>query len=212
MNLTRCSKGHFYDADTSATCPHCLQSNSAQETMPVMRSEGENQVTVPLNGGNDKTVATSATSSTSGGPSVKASVEDDNKTVRYNEAKMGKEPVVGWLVCINGAHIGEDFRLKSGKNFIGRNSNMDAALTKDTSVSRDKHAIVVYEPKSHIFLVQPGEARELCYLNENVVLSAQEIKRNDIISVGDSKLMLFPCCDSTFNWEMVEEKDDKENK
>jgi len=81
-------------------------------------------------------------------------------------------------------------------------------LTKDKSVSRDKHAIVLYEPKTHIFLVQPGEARELCYLNDQVVLSTQELKRNDVITVGESKLMFFPCCDSVFNWDSVKGKDE----
>ena len=48
---------------------------------------------------------------------------------------------------------------------------MDIALVGDKSVSRNKHAILVYEPKQHLYLVQPGESSELVYLNDEVVLS-----------------------------------------
>jgi hypothetical protein len=54
-----------------------------------------------------------------------------------------------------------------------------------------------------VFLVQPGEAKELCYLNDKAVLSPEELKINDIITVGNTKLMFFPCCGDVFNWDMV---------
>ena len=38
---------------------------------------------------------------------------------------------------------------------------MDIALVGDKSVSRNKHAILVYEPKQHLYLVQPGESTNL---------------------------------------------------
>ena len=205
MNLTRCSKGHFYDADTNASCPHCQQDAGDSATVAVIRNQEDDTVTKPLTGFGPTSLGnTNATSNIS----IDDNKEDDAKTISYPKAKLGLEPVVGWLVCTEGAHLGEDFRLKTGKNFIGRSSDMDAALTKDKSVSRDKHAIVVYEPKTHLFLVQPGEARELCYLNDQVVLSAQELKANDVIAVGDSKLMFFPCCNDKFNWSMVEKNED----
>lgn len=205
MNLTRCSKGHFYDSDLNSTCPHC-QGGNVEETVAVVRSVSEDNVTQPLTDVTAKKSGLSAEiTGIQKGQSIAATVaDDDSKTISYNQAKLGSEPVVGWLVCVEGAHLGEDFRLKTGKNFIGRSSNMDAAITKDSSVSRDRHAIVLYEPKTHIFLVQPGEARELCYLNDLVVLSAQELKRNDIITVGETKLMFFPCCDEVFNWDMTQ--------
>ncbi len=204
MNLTRCSQGHFYDADTNATCPHCQGGKGNDETMIVQRKVEDDSVTVPLTDAIKPAAASKTVSKTN--VSI-TSVQDDNeKTISFAKEKVGREPVVGWLVCVDGPHKGADFRLKTGKNFIGRASNMDAALTEDKSVSRDKHAIVLYEPKKHTFLVQPGESRELCYLNDEVVLAAQTLKRNDVIAVGDSKLMFFPCCDSVFNWDLNDDK------
>ena len=40
-------------------------------------------------------------------------------------------PCTGWLIAINGNHLGQDFHLKVGKNFIGRDSKMDVALVGD---------------------------------------------------------------------------------
>ncbi len=214
MNLTRCARGHFYDADKDSACPHCAAGNGDEMTVPIQKTPEEDGPTRPINAAPTAAVPTAApksdlSSEIKGLQNVSAaSVTDDAKTISYSQAKIGLEPVVGWLVAIDGEHMGEDFRLTSGRNFIGRSTSMNVALTKDKSVSRDKHAIVLYEPKSHIFIVQPGESRELCYLNGNVVLAAQEMKRNDVLMVGDSKLMLFPCCDATFNWDTVEKKED----
>lgn len=212
MNLTRCPQGHFYDADTNASCPHCAQGNvpgNDQSTVAVNRNASEDSATQSLTSALGGGTVTQTGSNATGTKVTPKPADDNEKTVSYSQAKIGSEPVVGWLVCTEGEHMGEDFRLKTGKNFIGRSTSMDAALTKDKSVSRDKHAIVLYEPKSHIFLVQPGEARELCYLNDQVILSAQEIKRNDVITVGESKLMFFPCCDAVFNWDMVKKEEEK---
>lgn len=212
MNLTRCSNGHFYDADINSSCPHCqnaAQAPASDVTVAVQRSVDEDSVTQPLTTASKIGVEVTDSISQIPDHGVTIGTQDDVKTISYTQKTMGKEPVVGWFVCIEGAHKGEDFKLKTGKNFIGRLSSMDVALKEDTSVSREKHAIILYEPKTHIFLVQPGEARELCYLNDAVVLTAQEIKRNDVLSVGESKLMFFPCCDETFNWDMVEKKDEK---
>ncbi len=205
MNLTRCSQGHFYDADTNATCPHCQGNKGNDETMIVQRKVEDDSVTVPLTDAIKPAAAASKTVSKTN-VSINSVQDDNEKTISFAKEKVGREPVVGWLVCVEGPHKGADFRLKTGKNFIGRASNMDAALTEDKSVSRDKHAIVLYEPKKHTFLVQPGESRELCYLNDDVVLAAQALKRNDVIAVGDSKLMFFPCCDNVFNWDMNDDK------
>lgn len=112
-------------------------------------------------------------------------------------------PCVGWLVAIGGSHIGQDFHLKVGKNFIGRDGKMDIALTGDRSVSRDKQAIIIYEPKQHLYLVQPGEASSLVYCNNEVVLNPVQLKAYDIITVGEVNLLFVPLCGEQFNWDEV---------
>lgn len=120
-------------------------------------------------------------------------------------------PCVGWLVALGGEHIGTDFRLKIGKNFIGRSPQMDIALTEDKSVSRESHAIVVYEPRAHLYLVQPGESSSLVYRNNDVVLTPTTLEAYDMITVGDINLLFMPLCGARFNWgDLLEEMKKKE--
>lgn len=109
-------------------------------------------------------------------------------------------PCVGWLVALGGEHIGTDFRLKVGKNFIGRSPKMDIALTEDKSVSRERHAIVVYDPKSNMYLIQPGESSSLAYHNNNLLLTPEKLEAYDMITVGDVNLLFMPLCGAKFSW------------
>lgn len=202
MNLTRCENGHFFDAERYDTCPHCNQTGVST----VREGEdGAKEYTLPLNPVQDeKPSGLDALIS-----DAKETGEDDAQaTVGYFGA-IGSEPVVGWLVCIAGNHFGEDFKLKSGRNFIGRSTVMNVALTGDASVSRDKHAIILYEPKGNMFIAQPGDAKELFYLNEKVVLTATEIAGYDVLSLGETKLMFIPCCSDKFNWDAVKPEEKK---
>ncbi len=109
-------------------------------------------------------------------------------------------PCVGWLVALGGEHIGTDFRLKVGKNFIGRSPKMDIALTEDKSVSRERHVIVVYDPKSNMYLIQPGDSSSLAYHNNNLLLTPEKLEAYDMITVGDVNLLFMPLCGAKFNW------------
>lgn len=138
-------------------------------------------------------------------------IEEFSKTVGVYDDLGAEdiEPVVGWLVAISGDHLGQDFKLKTGRNFIGRSAEMDVALEKDNSISREKHAIILYEPKSNMFLVQPGDAKQLFYLNEKVVLEATKIAAYDVLSLGETNLLFIPCCSAKFNWDSVKKEADK---
>ena len=119
--------------------------------------------------------------------------------------------IVGWLVCTEGEYKGESFKLKSGRNFIGRAANMDVVLSADHSISRFKHAAVIYEPRSRQFIVTAGESRELCYLNGDVVLSNMKMEAYDVLNLGNTSLMLVPCCGKRFSWENGLEKEPEDN-
>lgn len=69
---------------------------------------------------------------------------DDVKTTTIYGKKAGVEPVTGWLVCIKGEHYGESFEVKAGQNSIGRDSSMDICLKKEGSVTREKHAYIIF--------------------------------------------------------------------
>lgn len=124
----------------------------------------------------------------------------------------GLKPVVGWLICLSGEHIGKDFRLVQGKNFIGRDPAMDVCLEHEKTVSRDKHALIVYEPKHHLYLIQSGESKELTYVNDKVILESKALKAMDEILVGEVRLLFVPLCSEEFNWANVLEGTDESDK
>ncbi|MFI3212874.1 MAG: FHA domain-containing protein [Eubacteriales bacterium] len=221
MNLVKCNNGHFYDGDRFGTCPHCNASamNDNNLTVPIQRNDEGDAVTVALSQSvesvpqvlESQPVPETSSLQDAVNAAVQGQVnapvvEDDNKTVGFFSSVMGKEPVVGWLVCTEGEHFGEDFRLKSGRNFVGRGANMDVSITKDQTVSRERHAIIVYEPRGNVFLIQPGDSKELCYLNDEVVLSPQMIHGHDRVLVGQTELMFIPCCTAQFNWEKTKQE------
>lgn len=214
MNLMRCENGHFYDAEKFGSCPHCSRTTGSIAANPMVFSGnvGDDNGTVPLGGNTDslgmspgirQNQADSDVYNRSNFAMVRGmDGEDDGKTVYFKEDQF--DPVVGWLVCIKGVYFGESFKLKTGRNFIGRASNMDIALSRDNSVSRDKHAIVLYEPHKREFLAQPGESRGLFYLNDEVVLATERLRDRDILTIGNTKLMFIPYCGPECSWEDIE--------
>lgn len=204
----------FTPEDTLPTAPMA----AAQYTMPASDINSFDTPTVPLMGGGDFIE-----------PTDTVPVDDDDHTVAYfddvfqnaapssvSQPVLQKEaavssPCVGWLIAIGGVHIGQDFRLKVGKNFVGRDEKMDVAMTGDKSVSRNRHAIVVYEPKQHLYLIQPGESSALVYCNDEVVLSPVKLKPYDIITIGEVNLLFLPLCGEQFDWSVLLEEMARKN-
>lgn len=227
MNLTKCKNGHYYDADKYSSCPHCGNNSSTDDDVTVnMEHTGfgsasgasqhgaawDNNVTVKTappvspvnmtsNSGNGPISLKQAVSAAAASTVASGADDDNEKTVSYYGGTLETEPVVGWLVCVEGKLLGKAFELKNGKNFIGRSPQMDVILEGDANVSRDRHAIVTYEPKGRMFFAQPGESRELFYVNDQVVLMNVVLNDRDIISVGKTQLMFVPLCGPDFSWD-----------
>jgi len=205
MNLQRCENGHFYDAERFDSCPHCNQ--SAISTVMGNTQDGK-EYTMPLP--SDTIIQAEVPPTPAPEPQVQvtATGTEYQQTVGYF-GDVSNDPVVGWLVSIEGSDFGQDFRLKTGRNFIGRSSEMDVSLSHDKSISRERHAIILYEPRSNVFIVQPGDAKELFYLNDKVVLTATEINAYDVLSLGNTKLLFIPCCSEKFTWESIKSDETK---
>lgn len=210
MRYIKCSKDHYYDADQYSTCPYCGGDSAADNRTVTCFNNPDDEKTTPVSGGastSGKTLPLTGEGSGvtfpiggSSGETIPINIFDDQKTV-FAGTEENKSPVVGWLVCTAGTHIGEDFRLTAGNNTIGRSGTMDVCLSGENTVSRGKHAVVVYEPEENIFLTTPGDVKELSYLNGRVVLAPQVLKRGDRIRLGEVELMFIPCCGEDFTWK-----------
>jgi len=204
--MTRCPEGHFYDPAKHTACPWCALPPDAgapeQKTRP-MRPEAQ-ATPPPLPGAGAMTGSNPPPMPAHASPaSPPGAVSHPNATVRVGaSAKAGikQEPVAGWLVCLEGPDRGRDYRLHMEKNFIGRAPNMDVVLDGDNTVSRERHAIVIFDPKKKTFWALPGEASGLVYLNGDIVNSPAQMKADDILEVGQTKLVLIPFCGDRYSW------------
>ena len=131
-------------------------------------------------------------------PGMLANIGNDMQTVAFYDAVT--EPVVGWIVCVKGECYGESYELKAGRNNIGRATNMDVPLIKELSVSRDKHAIIVFDPVNCKFIMQSGE-NGLTYVNGELLMGTCELKAYDKLMLGTAVYMFIPFCGSDFDWK-----------
>ena len=184
--LTRCEKGHFYDSQTHRSCPYCAQAAASEKTVPLV-PPGQIAPTVP------PVMPKQAP--------VQPAVEDIGATQGYYSEVVEKSPVVGWLVSVEGSDKGTGFQLSSGRNYIGRGPDMDIVLKDDPAVSRNKHAIVTFDPMSKSTMCQAGESRELFYLNGKAVTETVTLKKGDQLLLGKTKLVFVPFCGDVYNWD-----------
>lgn len=111
------------------------------------------------------------------------------------------DPVCGWLVCIEGARVGKDYKIKAGKNFIGRADDMDIQILGDNGVSKRNHAIIVYDPKKKNSVLLPGDSSGIAYLNGEAAYMPTELSPYDVIELGKSKFLFVAFCGEHFEWE-----------
>ncbi|GAB6088121.1 FHA domain-containing protein [Alkaliphilus crotonatoxidans] len=110
-------------------------------------------------------------------------------------------PVCGWIVCIEGSRVGKDYKIKEGKNFIGRADDMDIQILGDNKISRRNHAIIVYDPKKRNFVLLPGDASGIAYLNNEAVYVPTPLSPYDVIELGRCKFLFAPFCGEHFEWD-----------
>lgn len=103
MSLTRCPNGHMFSTRKHGnTCPYC---NSVVNIAAPKSAE----------------------------PAAKTNVAgDDDKTMPYLGETVGIHPVTGWLVCIEGAQVGQDYRIMAEKTLSGAQRKCMSVLSETT--------------------------------------------------------------------------------
>jgi hypothetical protein len=188
MAMRRCKQGHYYEAERYSTCPACgVEGLDISPTKPKSPSAAA-AAAVPL-----------PVTQSKGQPPPADNVEE-LRTVGVVKKQTGIDPVVGWLVCIEGADRGRDYRIRSERNLIGRAPSMDICISGDDAISRTAHAVISFEPRRQTFRLLPGEGHGLVYLDEVVVEGPTELKPYAKIELGQTTLLFIPLCGDQFRW------------
>jgi pSer/pThr/pTyr-binding forkhead associated (FHA) protein len=127
--------------------------------------------------------------------------EDVGKTVGVFKKSMNLEPVVGWLVCIDGTEKGKDFRVWAKNNTIGRSEKMDVCIKGDATISRENHARLAYDEKHNKFHLIPAESTNNIYLNDEPIYVPSVLEAYDVIELGESRFIFVPLCNDRFDWK-----------
>lgn len=115
-----------------------------------------------------------------------------------------EEPVCGWLVCIQGARVGKDYRIHNGKNFVGRGDDMDIQILGDNEINRRNHAVIVYDQKKRNTVILPGDSAGLAYQRGEAVYVPAQLNPYDTIEMGKSRFIFVPLCGQNFEWNDTE--------
>ena len=185
MPVSQCVNGHYYDSEKFSACPHC------EETPNAAPKPNEESKTVAMY---------SADIFSSAKIQIRdASAEKGDKTIAFYQSEMNMDPVVGWLVCVEGKERGRDYRLHSGRNFIGRALRMDVMLADDDQITRENHCSVVYDKKGNTFSLVPGEGTNT-YINGELLADPAPIADDDVIRLGATELVFNAFCKGERKW------------
>jgi len=138
---------------------------------------------------------------------VEETIDDDpNTRVMFKRSSSEKEekddPVVGWLVIVNGKGKTNVLTLGYGMNSIGRSPDERISINfGDEEISRTQHAIITYDPRGRKFYVQHGGGKNLTYLGDQVLLVPMELKGGEDILIGQTTLRFMPLCGEHFDWQ-----------
>lgn len=112
------------------------------------------------------------------------------------------DPVVGWLVVIEGPGRGSALPVGYGNNRLGRAPGEQICLDYgDEQISRENHAVVTYDGRHRKFYVQQGGGRNLTHVDDELVMVPVEVKGGETISLGRTKLRFVPFCGPDFDWQ-----------
>ena len=112
--------------------------------------------------------------SVSGGPGGAAS------------ASQGRR-IVGWLVTFDGNPDGVCYVLREGRTVIGRAPDNDIVTSSDELVS-GTHAFLIW--RAGRARIADANTQNGTYLNDEDVLGQVEVKDNDVIRVGRTRLLV----------------------
>ncbi len=112
------------------------------------------------------------------------------------------DPVVGWLVVVEGPGRGAALPVGYGNNRLGRAPGEQICLDYgDEQISRENHAVVTYDGRHRKFYVQQGGGRNLTHVDDELVMVPVEVKGGETISLGRTKLRFVPFCGPDFDWQ-----------
>lgn len=111
------------------------------------------------------------------------------------------EPVVGWLVAIDGKLKGRDFSIKGASATVGRDSSNKIQITGDDRVSREVNCTIRYDYRKKRYRIVPSTTiTNPVRLNDDEIDFPQDLRAYDRIEIGSTTFVFVPLCGQQFGW------------
>jgi hypothetical protein len=124
------------------------------------------------------------------------------KSESESAKQSGFDPVVGWLVIIEGPGRGKAVEICAGMNSLGRSPGQRIRVDfGDASISGEGAAFITFEPKRRTFHINHGGKANIVYLNEEAVLTPMPLADGITITIGETKFRFVQLCGPDFTWE-----------
>ena len=178
MEMRKCERGHYYDASVHGSCPYCNREEDAEKTMAMGVTLAGGSTVAQANG----TITAAGTTMPGQVPLIRPMTTtgtDEGKTIAMFQTEQGVDPVVGWLICLDGKEKGRDYRIHSDNNFIGRSEKMDICIKSDDTISRENQAVLTYDAGERRYYFSPGDGRSIIRLNGKAIFQTTEFKAYD---------------------------------
>ena len=186
----RCENGHYYNSSMDK-CPYCIDTILVDipKDLDSMSSKG-----------NESDIELSCASSSSQDDKTTLLAKNvDKSKVNSNSSHVAE--LAGWVVILTDKSKAKSYNVTFGFNTIGRGSSNHIVLDFDSSISREKHASIIYDYNNNLFFIKHEDGKYLTYLNDKVIIDTQELKSHDVITIGETKLLFIPLCSDKFQWD-----------
>lgn len=164
--------------------------------------------TEPVNGGQNNAMETDYFRDNTGSSApVGGKVQDYGVTMPVTPGNIDNgfgsvpfQPVVGWLVCIDGPAKGRDYRIHGQYNYIGRGHHMDICISGDDCISADRAAVIAYDSVEKFFSFGPSMGHNVVRVNGKMLMNAVVLNAYDQLTIGKTTLLFVPLCGERFDW------------
>ncbi len=200
MAIVKCANGHHYDADRFPECPYCIQVRERNRRLQgeleqdcggkaYIRAEELKRPEMP-----DRASESSMRA------------DDDGRTIGIYAGGM-TDYVTGWLVCVEGPLIGQDFRVHHGQNWAGQRSDNDICFQGAAGVrgiEERHHCCFVYDGRHGAHYLVPGTAGGMVFYKGQILTQPVKLSLGDQVRIGNCCFMFVPFCTEGRTW--IEEK------
>jgi hypothetical protein len=166
-NRRVCDQGHAME-DTWEQCPYCAAGKGEAAKNGAARDGAARNGA--RNGATQNGGASAAESSGQGAVVV--------------PRKTDERRLVGWVVVLSGEQEGQDFRVREGRNVIGKGAKADVII-RDAYLS-EKHALLEF--RDDAFRITDLESKHGTLVNEKHVEGETPLVNDDVIRLGHTEL------------------------